>query len=142
MQRDAIILRGASAYLGKLRRILVTGGAGFIGHHLVTKLLEDPDCRITIIDDLSNQNSKKRINHLPPSIAFYKEDIRNRQAISDIVKRGAHACVHLAAKISVVDSIRNPAETIDVNVNGTRVPITVFRPLSLLPRRLYMALPL
>jgi UDP-glucose 4-epimerase len=87
---------------------------------LSQKLLEDPDCRITIIDDLSNQNSKKRINHLPPAIAFYKEDIRNRQAISDIVKReGAHACVHLAAKISVVDSIRNPAETIDVNVNGT-----------------------
>lgn len=106
--------------MAKLRRILVTGGAGFIGHHLVTKLLEDPDCRITIIDDLSNQNSKKRIKDLPPSVAFYKEDIRNGQAVSDIVKReGTNACVHLAAKISVVDSIRNPCETIDVNGNGT-----------------------
>jgi UDP-glucose 4-epimerase len=106
--------------LAKSRRILVTGGAGFIGHHLVTKLLEDPDCRITIIDNLSNDKSKKRLKDLPPSVAFYEEDIRNRQAVSDIVKReGAHACIHLAAKISVVDSIRNPAETIDVNVNGT-----------------------
>jgi UDP-glucose 4-epimerase len=106
--------------LSKLKRILVTGGAGFIGHHLVAKLLEDPDCRITIIDDLSNQNSRKRINDLPPAVTFYNEDIRDRQAVADIVKReGAQACVHLAAKISVVDSIRNPAETIDVNVNGT-----------------------
>jgi len=106
--------------LPKLRRILVTGGAGFIGHDLVTKLLEDPDCRITIIDDLSNQNSKKRIKDLPTSVSFYREDIRNRQAVSDIVKReGTDACVHLAAKISVVDSVRSPGETIDVNVNGT-----------------------
>ncbi len=106
--------------MAKLRRILITGGAGFIGHHLVTKLLEDPNCRITVIDDLSNQNSKKRIKDLPPSVTCYEQDIRNRQAVSDIVKReGVQACVHLAAKISVVDSIRNPGETIDVNVNGT-----------------------
>ena len=106
--------------MAKLRRILITGGAGFIGYHLVTKLLEDPNCRITIIDDLSNQKSKKRIKDLPLSVAFYKEDIRNTKAVSDIVKHeGTQACIHLAAKISVVDSIRNPFETIDVNVNGT-----------------------
>lgn len=57
---------------------------------------------------------------MPPSVAFYKEDIRNRLPVSDIVKHeGANACIHLAAKISVVDSIRDPFETIDVNVNGT-----------------------
>jgi UDP-glucose 4-epimerase len=53
-------------------------------------------------------------------VTFYKEDIRNKETIADIVKREQiDTCIHLAAKISVTDSIANPFETVDVNVNGT-----------------------
>lgn len=99
-------------------RILVTGGSGFIGHHLVKALSKNPENVVTIIDDLSNSNPNFRIEEFK-NIAFYKEDIRNREAVRTIVhNENIDTCVHLAAKISVPDSIVDPFTTVDVNVNG------------------------
>jgi UDP-glucose 4-epimerase len=99
-----------------LKRVLVTGGAGFIGHHLIKALARTHE--VVVVDNLSNTNQNSA--SVGPGVAFYKEDIRNAETMSDIVKRErVDACVHLAAKVSVADSVRNPAETTSVNVMGT-----------------------
>jgi UDP-glucose 4-epimerase len=64
--------------------VLITGGAGFIGHHLVKKLLFTGESQIVIIDNLcarkNNNLLKRTIKNSPPkSISFYKEDILNKQ---------------------------------------------------------------
>jgi UDP-glucose 4-epimerase len=106
-------------------KVLVTGGAGFIGHHLVKRLLCQRNYKIIVIDNLSNgnknflegSNSRSSSN----KFSFYKEDIRNKKNILDIFshERIIDTCIHLAAKINVNDSIINPEDTIDVNVKGT-----------------------
>ena len=106
-----------------MRNAVVTGGAGFIGHHLVKKLL-NKNYKVQIIDNLSNCN-KDFVHELSLSrdiydnILIYNEDIRNKAALSHIFKEGIDTCIHLAAKTSVPDSVVNPYETMDVNVRGT-----------------------
>lgn len=97
-----------------MKNVLVTGGGGFIGRHLVKKM-KDKDFNVVIVDSLVNPNS---IAGQVPS--FYRVDVRNKEALVDIIKKEKiDSCVHLAALISVVDSVRDPSSTIDVNVNGT-----------------------
>lgn len=97
-----------------MNNVLVTGGCGFIGRHLV-KRLKEKDYRVFVVDSLVNPNS---IAGKDPS--FYKADVRDRHAMASIIrKEKIDSCVHLAALISVVDSVREPLGTIDVNVNGT-----------------------
>jgi UDP-glucose 4-epimerase len=102
-----------------MKRILVTGGAGFIGSHLIKKIFKTYE--VYVIDDLSNKKSHFNADMLKDShIPVYEVDIRNKESIQQIVKDcRPHSCVHLAAKISVPDSIRYPYSTIDVNVTGT-----------------------
>ena len=53
-------------------------------------------------------------------ITFHTADIRDKETISDIfIQEKANTCIHLAAKISVADSIKDPRATMDINVNGT-----------------------
>lgn len=101
------------------QRILITGGAGFIGSHLVRRLLANSSTKIVVIDNLYSGN--KDFRSVPTDkVTFYKDDIRNRESVMEIVKKEEiDACVHLAARISVADSIKKPFETMDVNVNGT-----------------------
>jgi len=95
--------------------ILVTGGAGFIGQHFL-KRLAHLNCKVTLIDNLSNANANFQIDN----ISFHKEDIRNKDSISDIFKcKKIDTCIHLAAKISVPESITNPFDTLDINTQGT-----------------------
>jgi UDP-glucose 4-epimerase len=104
-----------------VRRVLVTGGAGFIGHHLVNRLRDYSLEKIVVVDDLSN--SKNDYSQIPTSdnlLTFYREDVRNKSAISDIINiERVDTCIHLAAIVNVDDSIKNPHQTVDVNVNGT-----------------------
>jgi UDP-glucose 4-epimerase len=106
-----------------MKNVMVTGGAGFIGVQLLKKLLSNKLNKIIVIDNLSNMN--KRFNDILNSesnnkFSFYKADIRNKQEILDIMKDGQiDTCIHLAAIVSVLDSIVNPDYTIDVNINGT-----------------------
>jgi UDP-glucose 4-epimerase len=108
-----------------MNQVLVTGGAGFIGQHLL-KRLSQLDCKITVIDNLSNGNENFQNDNISKSdnsnnnISFHKEDIRNKYSILDIFKRERiDTCIHLAARISVSDSITNPYDTLDVNIRGT-----------------------
>jgi len=96
-------------------QILVTGGAGFIGQHL-RKRLSQLNCKVTVIDNLSNANANFEID----DISFHKEDIRNKDSVSDIFKcEKIDTCIHLAAKISVSESITNLFDTLDINIQGT-----------------------
>ena len=99
----------------KKETILITGGAGYIGTELAHRISKTYN--VVIIDDLSTGTEK----YLPPNIFFYQEDIRNTKSISTILKK--HSCstvIHLAGLKSVTQSLKNPDEYRDVNVNGTQ----------------------
>jgi len=99
-------------------KILITGGAGFIGKHLVKFLLEKGNT-VTIFDNFSN-SLKKSISELVDSGAELIEgDITNTMKINDSIKNH-DLVIHLAAKISVSESIKNPSETFHVNIDGTK----------------------
>jgi UDP-glucose 4-epimerase len=102
-----------------MSRIIVTGGAGFIGTHLVKKISQKQE--VIVIDNLTNKKSYANADLLKDNhIAFYKEDIRNKEKITAIFKDcKAQSCVHLAAKISVPESLVDPYTTLNVNVTGT-----------------------
>jgi UDP-glucose 4-epimerase len=94
-------------------KVVVTGGAGFIGSNLVDSLIEK-GCEVHVIDNLV-AGKREKVN---PKAVFHEKDIRN---LSDmrIVMEGAKYVFHLAALPRVQFSIENPVETNDVNVNGT-----------------------
>jgi len=94
----------------------VTGGAGFIGSHLVKKLVERGN-EVIVIDNL-NTGKKQNIEKISEKIDFFEVDIRDFNAIEDILKN-IDGVFHEAALASVQDSFRIPDEFFDVNVNGT-----------------------
>jgi nucleoside-diphosphate-sugar epimerase len=101
-------------------RVLVTGGAGFIGRWVVKRLLEE-SVEVYILDNLSNGQEENleefRLN--PKLKEFLIGDIRDRKLLADLFGKSFDLCIHLAAQINVQDSIDNPTKTYDVNVNGT-----------------------
>jgi UDP-glucose 4-epimerase len=101
------------------KRILITGGAGFIGTHLIKKLKKDYE--VYVIDNLSNKKSIENMHSVKDTVAsFFQEDIRDKEKISKIIREcKIDSCVHLAAKISVPESMVDPFTTMDVNVTGT-----------------------
>ena len=94
----------------------VTGGAGFIGSHLVKNLVERGN-EVIVIDNL-NTGKKENIEKISKKIDFFEIDIRDFSAVEDILKN-IDGVFHEAALASVQDSFRIPDEFFDVNVNGT-----------------------
>ena len=97
-------------------KILVTGGAGFIGRHLVKGLIEDRH-HVVVFDNLSN-SSEKMLSFISGKFSFVKADITDYKQILGAVS-GVDLVIHLAAIISVRDSVNNPEKTRRVNVTGT-----------------------
>ena len=99
-------------------KIIITGGAGFIGKHLVEFLIKKEN-DITIFDNFSTSTyeSTKYFENL--GVKIIKGDIRRLEDINKAVK-GNEVVIHLAAKISVDESIKNPSETFQTNVEGTK----------------------
>jgi UDP-glucose 4-epimerase len=95
---------------------LVTGGAGFIGSHIVRRLLDDGR-RVTVIDNLSS-GSRDNLADVLDRITFVEGDIRN-PSDCDRACKGVDAIFHLAALPSVPRSIKDPVACNDHNVNGT-----------------------
>ena len=96
-------------------KIIVTGGAGFIGSHVVDKYIELGH-EVAVIDDLST-GSAQNVNK---NAKFYKEDITNLEGVEKIFKEFRPEIVnHHAALAEVAKSMRDPRKTLDVNVLGT-----------------------
>lgn len=102
----------------KGKRVLVTGGAGFIGSHLVDRLV-DEGCRVVVLDDLSSGSLENIRDHLDSRrVQFIEGDVRGSEVVEEAVKDVDLVC-HLAALVSVPYSMREPLLTHEVNVTGT-----------------------
>jgi len=108
------------------RNILVTGGAGFIGSHLVDRLIAEGDWRVTVIDDLNDFYSPeiKRSNiaaHLgDPDFKFVERDIRVADELKVVFDEdNFDVIVHLAARAGVRPSLNEPKLYVETNINGT-----------------------
>ena len=99
-------------------RIFVTGGAGFIGIHLCKKLLEQ-NHDVTIFDNFENSSQEYFISIFKDDVTIISGDITNYLKLKDSMKNH-DIVIHLAAKISIPDSIINPESTFDTNVKGTQ----------------------
>lgn len=98
-----------------MRKVIVTGGAGFIGHHLVKKL-NNLNYKILIIDNLSTGFEK----NIPLSENIFFENLDIRSDLSSLFSDFKPEMVfHLAARASVPFSVVNPILTNDININGT-----------------------
>lgn len=109
-----------------MKNLLITGGAGFIGSHLVDRLLATNVERVTVIDDFNNfyDPSIKRDNiheHLKdPRYSLKEADIRDRAALEQTFKANNFDCiVHLAARAGVRPSLSEPQLYTETNINGT-----------------------
>ena len=99
-------------------KVLVTGGAGFIGSHLVDRLVKEGYC-VRVIDDLSTGKIENIRAHLDSGkVTFAEGDIRNVSFVRENL-RDIDAVLHFAAMISVPLSINDPNLTFDVNLLGT-----------------------
>ncbi|PIR69920.1 MAG: hypothetical protein COU47_00615 [Candidatus Niyogibacteria bacterium CG10_big_fil_rev_8_21_14_0_10_46_36] len=95
------------------KKVIVTGGAGFIGSHVVRELLLR-GCRVTVIDNLLT-GKKERLH---PQADFQEKDIRSFEDIAPLFS-GADIVFHIAALPRVQPSIQDPRTTHDINVTGT-----------------------
>jgi UDP-glucuronate 4-epimerase len=108
------------------RNILVTGGAGFIGSHLVDELLKSHE-KVTVLDnfnDFYSQKTKREniVEHLKEkNYKLIEGDLRDRNAVTQAFSEGPFdAIVHLAAMAGVRPSLEKPALYMEVNINGTQ----------------------
>ncbi|MFA7324080.1 MAG: NAD-dependent epimerase/dehydratase family protein, partial [Candidatus Nanopelagicales bacterium] len=101
-------------------RTLVTGGAGFIGSHLVDRLLEQGD-QIVILDDLST-GRHENIRHLANNqdVEFIRGSILNSDLVDDAVRR-VDRVFHLAAAVGVNLIVQRPLESLETNIRGSDI---------------------
>ncbi|MDT7689147.1 MAG: UDP-glucuronate 4-epimerase [Acidobacteriota bacterium] len=109
-----------------MRNVLVTGGAGFIGSHLVERLLGEGAWRVSVVDDFNDfyDPALKRRNVAPyvrrADFTLHEADIRDRAALEAIFKESEFDCVvHLAARAGVRPSLAEPVLYVETNINGT-----------------------
>tara|TARA_B100001105_G_scaffold45862_1_gene33942 strand:+ start:224 stop:1144 length:921 start_codon:yes stop_codon:yes gene_type:complete len=97
-------------------KILVTGGAGFIGSHIVEYLVQRGD-NVIVLDNLSN-GKMQNISKVSDDINFVNGDVRDYNLVEQLVK-DVDGVFHEAALVSVPESFKMQNEYFDVNVNGT-----------------------
>lgn len=97
-------------------KFVVTGGAGFIGSHIVEELLKY-NYQVTVVDNLL-EGREENIAHVRDKIDFRKADIRDKAALKDAFANADYV-LHQAALRSVPKSFDAPADYIDVNIQGT-----------------------
>lgn len=105
-------------------RVLITGGAGFIGSHLADAYLKRGD-EVFVIDDLST-GSIQNIQHLKnnPRFHYTIDAIQNQPLTAELIDE-CDAVVHLAAAVGVKLIVESPVRTIETNVHGTEVVLSL-----------------
>jgi UDP-glucose 4-epimerase len=105
-------------------KILVTGGAGYIGSHTCIELLNEGH-EVVVVDNLSNskEESLRRVQELTgKSLTFHKVDLRDKEALNAVFKDAAiDAVVHFAGLKAVGESVSIPLSYYDNNINGTLI---------------------
>lgn len=97
-------------------RALVTGGAGFIGSHIATALVDRGD-QVVVLDNLST-GKQQNLEHLQGRIRFIQGELQDREAVKEALQ-GAEVVFHQAALASVPRSVATPLDTHDACVTGT-----------------------
>jgi len=102
--------------------ILVTGGAGFVGCHLVHDLLGD-NRKVTVLDSLSRRGSERNLEwlqrqHPDGDLRFVKGDVRDPQAVKSAAE-DVDAIYHLAGQVAVTSSVQDPRLDFEINALGT-----------------------
>jgi UDP-glucuronate 4-epimerase len=120
---EAVLARARLCLYVRAMRILVTGGAGFIGSHLVEKLLGAGHA-VAILDDFNDyydpQIKRANVASLGKDVAVHQVDLRENGAVRNLFHREKFEAVfHLAARAGVRPSIQHPQLYYDTNVNGT-----------------------
>ncbi len=99
-------------------KYLVTGGAGFIGSHLVEKLLITGN-QVTIVDNLSTSTTKN-LASIEKRVIFVKSNILDKSIIDKLVSECDYV-VHLAAALGVLNIVNKPLESLKTNLQGTEI---------------------
>lgn len=113
-----------------MSRILVTGGAGFIGSHTIVEL-QKAGYEVVVVDNLDNSSKTslervQKITGLP--VAFYQVDIRDRAGLDRILtEHPCDACIHFAGLKAVGESVEKPWEYYENNIGGTLTLLDVLR---------------
>ena len=105
------------------RNILITGGAGFIGSNLAARLLQAPDTRVTVYDNLSRRGAEHNVRWLQglpgaDRLNVHRGDVRDAAQITEAA-REATEIYHLAAQVAVTTSIDSPRDDFETNALGT-----------------------
>jgi len=111
-------------------KILVTGGAGYIGTHTVVEL-QNAGYDVVVVDNFSNSSEKalKRVEKITgKKVPYYQADILDREALNSIFdKEKITACIHFAGLKAVGESVAKPWEYYENNIAGTLVLVDVMR---------------
>jgi UDP-glucuronate 4-epimerase len=113
-----------------MKNVLITGGAGFIGSHLVDHLLAEGGWRVTVVDDFNDfydpaiKRGNVREGLANPDFTLVEADIRNYEALAPAFggafgRTGFDCIVHLAARAGVRPSLKEPRLYVETNINGT-----------------------
>lgn len=105
-----------------MKKIFITGGAGFIGTNLALELLKNKENYVVIYDNLSRKGTEKNLQYLQEqkfeNFEFIKGDIRDYKKLKEIVK-DFDIIFHLASQVAVTKSVEDPFEDFEINALGT-----------------------
>ena len=108
-----------------MKKLLVTGGAGFIGSEFVIQGVKR-GYEIVVVDKLTYAGDLRRLNEVEKEITFYKADITSKEYLEDIfVEEKPDAVIHWAAESHVDRSIEDPTPFLETNVKGTCILLEV-----------------
>lgn len=98
-------------------RVLVTGGAGFIGSHLVERLISDPSLQVVVLDNL-RRGSLENLSFANEQVEVRLGDIRRLDDVRTAMA-GCEVVFHLAAQANVIGAVQDVEYSVDTNVGGT-----------------------